>query len=81
MLEVKVCVGSACHVRGSYNVLQSLQRLVEQGSLHDKIEIKAAFCVKNCQCSGVSVTVKDQVYNVEAESARAFFKETILPLI
>lgn len=80
MVEVKVCVGSACHVRGSYNVLQSLQRLVEEESLHDKVEIKAAFCVRNCQ-NGVSVTVNEQVYSVVAEQARAFFKETILPLV
>lgn len=80
MVEVKVCVGSACHVRGSYNVLQSFQRLVEEGNLHDKIEIKAAFCVKNCQ-NGVSVTVNDQVYSVIAENARTFFKEKVLTLI
>ena len=79
MIELKVCVGSACHVRGSYNVLQTFQQMVEEEQLHDKIEIKAAFCVKNCQ-AGVSVTVNDTVYSVTPEKARSFFKETVLPL-
>jgi len=80
MIELKVCVGSACHVRGSYNVLQSFQQLVEDEQLHDKIEIKAAFCVKNCQM-GVSVTVNDMVYSVTPEKARSFFKDTVMPLV
>ena len=80
MIELNVCVGSSCHVRGSYNVLQSFQQMVEEWQLHDKIEIKAAFCVKNCQ-AGVSVTVNDKVYSVKPEQARSFFKETVMPLI
>lgn len=80
MVELKVCVGSSCHVRGSYNVLQAFQQMVEEGQLHEKIEIKAAFCVKNCQV-GVSVTVNDAVYSVKPEQARNFFNETVMPLI
>ncbi|MEA5083772.1 MAG: (2Fe-2S) ferredoxin domain-containing protein [Lachnospiraceae bacterium] len=80
MIELKVCVGSSCHVRGSYNVLQTFQQMVEEGQLHEKIEIKAAFCVKNCQ-AGVSITVNDTVYSVKPEQARSFFNETIMPLI
>lgn len=80
MVEIKVCVGSSCHVRGSYNVLQAFQQIVEEGQLHEKVEIKAAFCVKNCQ-AGVSVTVNDNVYSVKPEQARSFFNETIKPLI
>ena len=80
MVEVKVCVGSSCHIRGSYNVLQSFQQFIEEQSLHEKVDLKAAFCVKNCQ-AGVSVTVNEKVFSVIPENARAFFKETILPLI
>lgn len=80
MVEIKVCVGSSCHVRGSYNVLQGFQQIVEEEQLHDKIEIKAAFCVKNCQ-AGVSITINDTVYSVKPEQVRKFFNETIMPLI
>lgn len=81
MVEIKVCVGSACHVRGSYNVLQSFQQLIEEKGLHGKVEIKAAFCVKECQKDGVSVTVEEKNHNVKPEEARRFFRDVIVPLV
>ena len=79
MVEVKICIGSSCHLKGSYNVIQCFQQMVETAGLHDKIEMKAQFCMKQCQ-QGVSVSVADQVYSVSPETARAFFQNTVLPL-
>ena len=79
MVEVKICIGSSCHLKGSYNVIQCFQQMVETGGLHDKIEMKAQFCMKQCQ-QGVSVSVGNQVYSVSPETARTFFQNTVLPL-
>jgi NADH:ubiquinone oxidoreductase subunit E len=81
MFELSVCIGSSCHVKGSYNVIQVFQQLIEEYSLHDKINFKAVFCMKRCVNKGISVTFGDTVYNIAPENARAFFCETILPLI
>ena len=78
MVEVLVCIGSSCHLKGSYNVVQTFQQLIEEEKLHDKIELKGQFCMKRCQCA-VSVTVDGEVYSVAPENARRFFIETILP--
>jgi len=43
MLEIKICVGSSCHLKGSYNVINEFQHLIEEKALHDKIDIKATF--------------------------------------
>lgn len=81
MIELSVCIGSACHLKGSYNVIQVFQQQIEERSMHDKIDFKGTFCMKLCQNSGVAVTVDGQQYNIEPEDARAFFESTVLKLV
>lgn len=78
MVEINVCVGTSCHLNGSYNVVQVFQQLIEENSLHDKIEFKACFCMKKCNNQGVSVGVNGEQFRVAPEEAGDFFKETIL---
>lgn len=59
MLQVQVCVGSSCHLKGSYYIIETLQQIVKKYSLEKDIEIKAAFCLGNCT-KGVSVKVDDE---------------------
>lgn len=80
MLELKVCIGSACHVRGSYNVIQAFQQLIEENCLHDRVRIRAVFCMQQCQAD-VSVSIGDEVYSVRPEAAREFFRTRVLPLL
>jgi NADH:ubiquinone oxidoreductase subunit E len=37
MVELTVCIGSACYLKGSYNVIQTFQQIIEEKSLHDRI--------------------------------------------
>jgi len=53
MLELSVCIGSSCHLKGSYNIIQLFQQMMEEYALHDKIDFKANFCMKECQGGGV----------------------------
>jgi len=78
MLELNVCIGSSCHLKGSYNIVQAFQQLLEEEGLHDKIDLKAQFCMKQCQ-KGVSVSIGDTIYSVSPETAREFFRETVMP--
>lgn len=80
MVCINICIGSSCHLKGSYNVIQELQQLVEAQNLHDKVEMKAQFCMKQCQ-KGVSVEVDGEIHSVSPESAKSFFETTILPKI
>ena len=78
MVEVKVCVGTSCHLKGSYNVLSALIALVEAQSLHDRISLQAAFCMGNCG-KGVCASVDGVKHIVPPDGARAFFEEAIRP--
>lgn len=79
MVDLQVCIGSSCHLKGSYNIIQTFQQLIEQEGLHDKVEMKAQFCMKQCQ-NGVSVAIGDEKYSVSPETAKSFFDTTVVPL-
>lgn len=59
MLDVYICVGSSCHIKGSYQVIKIFQELIDKYSLQDKVEIKAAFCLGHCT-EGVSIKVGEE---------------------
>jgi NADH:ubiquinone oxidoreductase subunit E len=77
MIELNVCIGISCHLKGSYNVIQAFQQLVEENHLHDKVEMKAQFCMKNCQ-QGVSVSIGGEIFSVSPETVREFFRNTVM---
>ncbi len=81
MIKISVCIGSACHLNGAHNVVSSFQHMIEDNNLHDKIELAASFCMKNCTNVGVSVKVDDKTFRITEKEARAFFKDNILPLV
>ena len=81
MVTLKVCVGSACHVKGCYNVIGKLQELLSENALEEQLSIKAAFCLGRC-AHAVSVQFEDEeaVYSVspEPESVAQFFHAEVL---
>lgn len=79
MLEVTVCIGSACHIKGAYNVIQTFQQLIEEKSLHDRIIFKSGFCMKLCQSPGVAIVVDGEHHCIDAERASDFFISELEP--
>lgn len=55
---IKVCVGSSCHLKGSYDVVEALKDLLKKYEVEDAIELQACFCVGNC-AKGVSVLAEE----------------------
>jgi len=81
MLTIIICVGSSCHVRGSDEVAETFERLIDEKGLADEIEIVGAFCMDHCSM-GVSVRVGDKIYRgVRPEGARVFFENEIMPRV
>lgn len=81
MVELSVCIGSSCHIKGSYNVIQTFQEMIEENNLHDKVDFKGTFCMKRCDKPGVSVAIDNESFNIDPAQARTFFKENVLPKI
>ena len=38
-MRVSICIGSACHLKGSREVIQKLQKLVAENGLEDKVDL------------------------------------------
>ena len=76
MTKIKVCIGSSCHLKGSRNVVQDLQRLIAENDLEDKVELGGTFCMGNCK-EGVCVTVDGNLFSVTPETTEEFFEKEI----
>ena len=77
MLNVSICVGSACHMKGSKEVVAKLKELVAAHGLQGKVFLNGSFCTGNCQYA-VCVVIDDTVYSVSPETVEEFFKNEIL---
>lgn len=77
-MKVTVCIGSSCHIKGSRQVVEQLQYLVNQNHLKDSIELAGTFCMGKCQ-TGVSVTIDGAYFSVSPETTKEFFEKEILP--
>lgn len=76
MIKINVCVGSSCHIRGSYRIIELLNNAIKENDLTDKVEVSAAFCLGHCM-NGVSVKVNDQIFGVNEDSFKDFFEENV----
>ena len=80
MLNLTVCIGSSCHLKGSRQVVEQLQRLIAEHELGEKVELSGTFCMGKCQ-KGVCVTVGEEFYSVTPETVVDFFNTAVLPKV
>ena len=79
-MKVTVCIGSSCHIKGSRQVVEELQRLIAANNLGDKVELSGTFCMGRCQ-EGVCVTVDDEFFSVSPDNVDEFFGKNVLARI
>lgn len=75
-MKVTICIGSSCHLKGSRQVVESLQKLVSDNALGEKVELCGTFCIGKCQ-QGVCVSVDEEFFSVSPETVNQFFEEQI----
>lgn len=76
-MKITVCIGSSCHLKGSRQVVESLQYLINENDLKDKIDLSGTFCMGNCQ-NGVCVTLDEKFYSLSPETVKSFFETEVL---
>ena len=77
MLKITVCIGSSCHIKGSRQVVEQLQKLIAENNLGDKVDLGGTFCLGQCQ-QGVCVKVNDEFHSVSPETVEEFFAKEVL---
>ena len=76
-MKVTICIGSACHLRGSREIIQKLQTLVKANNVSDKVDLNGAFCSGNC-VNGVCVTIDGELFSLSPETTEDFFNKEIM---
>lgn len=79
-MKVIICIGSSCHLKGSRQIVERLQALVQEKGLEDKVELGGTFCMGDC-VNGVNVTVDGVKHSVSPETVDEFFNKEVLAKI
>ena len=59
-IEIRVCVGTSCYLKGSQDILHHLGHYIADKGLQDRVQVKATFCFEKCD-QGPTVKIGDEV--------------------
>ncbi len=74
---IEVCIGSSCHLKGSYGIIHMLQDLIEDNGLGDRVELKAVFCMEKCK-GAVSVRIEGNIFSLNTGNTEEIFQAQVL---
>ena len=78
-MNVQICVGSSCHLKGSATIIELMQAAVEKNGLAKDVELSGSFCMGTCNRTGVTVSVDGEVHvGINRENFSDFFNECVL---
>lgn len=76
---VQICIGSSCHIKGSYDIVKLMEEAIAENKLENEITLAGSFCTGRCNRIGVTVQVDDDIYTgITKETFKDFFNEHIL---
>ena len=79
MIVVQICVGSSCHLKGSAQIVELMQKAVADNNIESEVTLAGSFCIGKCNRVGVTVQVDDDIHTgITVENFREFFTENIL---
>ncbi len=73
---IEICVGSSCHLKGSYDVIKEIEYYLKNNNLEGKIELKGCFCIGHCT-EGVSLKINEKHFSASKESIINILDEMI----
>lgn len=80
MVNIEVCVGTACYLKGAYHIINRLDELTESNNISDKVSVSSIFCFNNCM-NCVSVKFNDELLSLSMDNIDEFFKTKVIPLV
>ena len=82
MLVVQICVGSSCHLKGSQEIVELMQKAVEEYKLDGDVVLVGSFCIGKCNREGVTVQINDDIHvGITPQNFKEFFTKNILNVI
>ncbi len=78
MRVITVCVGSACHLKGSHDLINYFKDAIKEAHLEAEVELKGTFCMDKCT-DGANILVDGELFHISSvEEAEKVFKSEIL---
>jgi len=78
MRVITVCVGSACHLKGSHDIISYFKDAIKDAGLEKEVELKGTFCMDQCT-DGANLLVDEELFHASSvEDARRIFETEIL---
>ncbi|MBO5327608.1 MAG: (2Fe-2S) ferredoxin domain-containing protein [Clostridia bacterium] len=82
MLIVQICVGSSCHLKGSPEIVELMQKAIQDYGLQNDVVLSGSFCIGKCNRDGVTIQVNDDVHvGITRDNFKEFFIKNILNAI
>lgn len=94
-MTIKVCVGSSCHLKGSYEVIEAFKEVLKKYDVEDLIDLQASFCLGHCAlgvtvgCEGIEPSERGPqveetadgfiLHSVNADNVEDLFAKEIYP--
>ena len=81
-MNISVCIGSACHLKGSYPIITMLKDAISKNGLENDVTVSASFCLWQCSSEGVSVKIDDEIVTgISPENLSELFENRVLKVI
>ena len=78
---VTVCVGSSCHLRGSYEIIQCLRDMITSHALEREVALKGSFCMENCT-EGVNVKINEELFSIgSVDEMKEIFQDKVASIL
>lgn len=78
-MVIEICVGSSCHLKGSHDIIELMQKAIADNGLEADVTLAGSFCTGKCNREGVTITVDDVIYTgITKENFKEFFNDKIL---
>ena len=76
---IQICVGSSCHLKGSSDIIELLEKAVADHHLETEVTLAGSFCIGKCNRIGVTVQVDDDIHvGITKENFKEFLQENVL---
>lgn len=78
MIDIVICIGSSCYLKGSKDIVAGLTRLIALHGVSDNVSLSGSFCLGHCT-EGVCVKIGEERFSLTPATTEEFFNTTVLP--
>ena len=83
MEVLELCIGSACYVKGSNQLVETITELLKEEGWEDKVNLKGSFCMNFCQeKKGIGIRLNGkQIEMVTIANAKEVIREELKKIL